>query len=588
MTTMIARLVLLGIFTASFVYSVHCEAVEPNTVGGLNPTVPVVPFSPPRDFTDDAGWSDGAKRSATSSFVESLKPSDAALEVIVGQSRLLTTKGNIDSEEDAGVVGIGDPSVLEFDVMPNPRMLRLLGLRVGVTDLSITLASGETHTFEVHVVYDLDLMTAQLRQIFPDADLKLAQLREHVVVEGQARSAEQVAQIIQVLESYVASIQVPQEVSGESAIDETPAAPRNQGGGSDGQNNSPGDAEDEVGGTPKVKANFNPGKVINLIRVPGVQQVMLQVRIAELNRTAIREMGAQVGFGSDGGRILGTNIGGGAASGFLAQLGVGGLAGDAVAESGSSTTAFGIFPGSDLEVALNILRQNSFLRILAEPNLISLSGHKANFLAGGEFPVPVPQGGGGGFNNTTIQFREFGVRLDFVPYVVEDDVIRLSVMPEVSALDPSLSTTLVDGGDPVPGLSTRRAATTVELREGHTLAIAGLLQVELSGRTGKLPGLGDLPYLGPFFSNNNHKSVEKELLVLVTPHLIAPLQANEMCSLPGDEILEPTDKEFYFMGRIEGRTGAPHRSTTDYEPINKHLLIRYEQRCMRGPCGYSR
>lgn len=562
-------------------------AAEPNQIGGLVPYVPAVPFAGPRQFADENDWSEGVERAPTSSFIETLKPTDAALQVIVGQSRILTTRANIESTEDAGVVGVGDPTILEFDLMPNPRMIRLLGLRVGITDLSITLANGDTHAFEVHVVYDLNLMTAQLRQIFPGTDIRLAQLREHLVVEGEARSTEQVAQIMQLLNAYVQSIQVPQKVQGESAVDETPESrpsPSDRGGE---DRDDPGEADDEVGGSPMIEAKYNPGQIINLLRVPGSQQVMLRVQVAELNRTGLREVGAHLGIGSNSGNILGTNLGTGVVS-SLATLGSSGVSGIASAASGQSATAFGIFPGSDVEFALNLLRQNSLLRILAEPNLISLSGHKANFLAGGEFPIPVPQASGGGFNTTTIQFREFGVRLDFIPYVLEDDTIRLSVMPEVSSIDPTLSTTLIEGGDPVPGLNTRRAGTTVELQEGQTLAIAGLLQVELKGNTGRIPGLGDLPYLGPFFSNNSQSTVEKELLVLITPHLVAPVNGGQICSLPGDDILEPKDKEFYLMGRIEGRTGQPHRSTTDYETVGRHLLIRYEQKCMQGQFGYSR
>src|SRR5262249_42029882 len=145
------------------------------------------------------------------------------------------------------------------------------------------------------------------------------------------------------------------------------------------------------------------------------------------------------------------------------------------------------------------------------------------FLAGGEFPIPVPQNAGAGVATTvTVQFREFGVRLGFLPFVLDRETIRLTVDPEVSNIDRTLSTTLVVRGSPVPGLNTRKAHTVVEMREGQTLAIAGLMQLSLAGNITRVPFLGDLPILGPFFSNNTGERIEKELIVLVTPHLVEP------------------------------------------------------------------
>ena len=216
-----------------------------------------------------------------------------------------------------------------------------------------------------------------------------------------------------------------------------------------------------------------------------------------------------------------------------------------------------------------------------------MSGHRANFLAGGEFPVPIPQSTGAGSNSVTVEFREFGVRLDFLPFVIDEDRIRLSVTPEVSTIDESLGTTLVVGGDPVPGLNTRRANTTVELQEGQTLAMAGLLQVELDGRTSRIPGLGDLPYIGPLFSNTSHERIEKELMVLVTPYLVQPMEDGSCVAMPGDSVEDPTDKELYIYNRYEGRKGVNHRSTVDYFPMRLKRQIEFEKRYVSGPVGYS-
>ncbi|MCH7750649.1 MAG: hypothetical protein IH898_00625 [Planctomycetes bacterium] len=316
--------------------------------------------------------------------------------------------------------------------------------------------------------------------------------------------------------------------------------------------------------------------------------MMLQVRIAELNRTALRKVGADIlAIDSSTGNIVGTQIGGA----IIEAAGLGGLIGGAeelAGDIGSSTTAFGIFPSGDWQILLNILRRNSVLNILAEPNLVALNGHHASFLAGGQFPIPVPQGSGGAANSVTIEFKDFGVHLDFVPYIQDDGIIRLQVDSEVSTIDFSIGTTLVAGGDPVPGLNTRKTSTTVEIRQGQTLAIAGLLNVELDAQTARIPGLGDLPYIGPFFSNTSHERVEKELIVLVTPLLVSPMDSCEVGPLPGSEIKDPNDKEFYLLNRIEGRTGRHHRSTTSWDnPLGLVECLELQNRCTCGPVGFS-
>src|SRR5208283_116435 len=169
------------------------------------------------------------------------------------------------------------------------------------------------------------------------------------------------------------------------------------------------------------------------VRVPGAQQVMLQVRVAELDRTAMRQIGADMlGVNPSTGNIYGTNIAGSTitASGLL---GLGGLTSAASGAAGPNTTAFGIFPSSNFEILIRALRQNSLLTIMAEPNLVAMNGMQASFLAGGQFPVPVTQGGTGSANTVTVEWKSFGVLLNFTPYVLADESIRLSVNPEVSS-----------------------------------------------------------------------------------------------------------------------------------------------------------
>ncbi len=295
-------------------------------------------------------------------------------------------------------------------------------------------------------------------------------------------------------------------------------------------------ASAELGGPTQSSNRGAPPQIINLLRVVGSQQVMLKVRIAELNRTAMRRIGANfLGVDPRTGGIVGSAIAGSTAyQGTIGQVGNliqgNSLYGAAsLAPAGANSTVFGIFQDSNFEFSLTALRQNGLLKILAEPNLVALNGQLASFLAGGEFPVPVPQVSASGVAPTiTVRFREFGVRLGFVPYILDGDVIRLTVAPEVSNIDFTIAVTLVSGGSPVPGLNTRKAQTTVELREGQTLAIAGLMQLTLAGETDRIPGLGDLPIIGPMFSNTNSQRIEKELVVLVTPYLVEPMNRGQV------------------------------------------------------------
>jgi pilus assembly protein CpaC len=331
-------------------------------------------------------------------------------------------------------------------------------------------------------------------------------------------------------------------------------------------------------------------RIINLIRVPTSQQILLKVRIAELNRTSLREMGADfLAVNPNTGLAIGTGLGSGALSGG------GSLAGNAFATfaNGNSiagrTTLFGVFQQGHFELFFDALRRNQLLKILAEPNLVALNGQRANFLAGGQFFVPTAQTGAGGVAGAvSAQAVDFGVRLDFLAHILDDGLIRLTVDPEVSEPDYTVATTLVPGGSPVPGLNKRSAHTTVELRQGQTLAIAGLMTLRVDGTANRIPGLGDLPFLGNFFGNTTNGRTERELLVLVTPYLVEPMNPGQVPPAPGDEVKAPNDLEFYFLNRIEGRTGRDFRATTEYDDA-LHLIrcyLRLHEQRVCGPCGY--
>jgi pilus assembly protein CpaC len=344
------------------------------------------------------------------------------------------------------------------------------------------------------------------------------------------------------------------------------------------------------GGAVVVSPINTQPEIINLIRVPTSQQVLLKVRVAELNRTATRFIGADVlSFFTSTQTALGTSLGNSTVAATGALTGHNFITSASTTNIPGTTTTFGIFPRDNFETMISALRRNNFLKILAEPNLVAFNGQRANFLAGGQFFVPTAQttigGVAGGVTATPVNF---GVTLDFQAFILEDDVIRLTVDPSVSQPDFTVATTLVAGGSPVPGLNTRSAHTTVEMHPGQTLAIAGLMSLTLDGTTARIPGLGDLPILGPFFSRTTNDRTEKELVVLVTPYLVEPMNPGQVPPGPGDEVKEPNDLEFYLLNRIEGRTGVDFRSTVQYDDalgVVRCLLRLHEQR-VRGPQGY--
>jgi pilus assembly protein CpaC len=548
----------------------------PPTISGFAPCLPPTPQRPPRPATGPE---------SVAAFVDHLTTNDSAFEVVMGQGRILSIKAKL--KEDSWIAA-GDPSVIDFSVV-SPRQIRVIGQRIGVTDLSITTSAGESYNFEIRVVADLNNLRSQLACMFPDAQLRLGQIRDHIVVGGQARDTGQVARIIETIRAYLLSLQNSQarriggQASGGRGGDRIPTT--------DGEQ-PPAPGETGLPGSPRalqVQGTVTPPQIINLIRVPGTQQVLLKVRVAELNRTGLRQIGGDfLAIDSDTGAIVGTQIGGtGVTATALATGRL--LTGSAQNITTATTTLFGIFQEGDFAAFLSALRRNSLLKILAEPNLVAMNGHQASFLAGGEFPVPVPQtSSGGAAPAITVQFQPFGVRLNFVPYILDNDVIRLSVDPEVSTVDFALGTTLVPGGSPVPGLDIRNAHTVVELRQGQTLAIAGLMQLTVDAQTSRIPGLGDLPIIGPFFSNTTNTRTEKELVVLVTPVLVEPMNRGQVPPGPGDEVNEPNDLEFYLLNRIESRTGRDHRSTTQYDdPLHVvRCFMKLANDHIQGPHGH--
>jgi pilus assembly protein CpaC len=285
---------------------------------------------------------------------------------------------------------------------------------------------------------------------------------------------------------------------------------------------------------------YAPERVSNLMVVGGTQQVMLKVRFAEMNRSVSKNFSSSVALG-DGIQVA-------AESGtFLSAANS--LGGATIVPRGNTTGAIrmgGSIGGLEFAVLLEALESKGMVRTLAEPNLTALSGQEAKFLAGGEFPVPGESDGGG----LTVSYKPFGVELTFTPVVVDEDIINLSINAAVSSLD--TSTGIVDsGGRAIPAFKRRETSTTVDMRDGDSFAIAGLLQDDFRNANSQLPWVGDLPILGALFRSSEYQRAQTELVVIVTPHLVTPV-AGEALALPTDRVRIPTERELFLFGSVAG------------------------------------
>lgn len=306
--------------------------------------------------------------------------------------------------------------------------------------------------------------------------------------------------------------------------------------------------------------------VVNLMALGGSQQVMLEVRFAEVNRSVGKELGARTIFSSRGGRFSGAT---GPGASLIPGAGTSNF-GNGDLKVSSVTDAFGVVTrsfsdvlGLDVDVALDALEEKGLSKTLAEPTLVALSGEKASFLAGGEFPIPVAQSGGGqnGTNNTaiTVEFKPFGVSLGFTPTVLSDNTINLLVEPEVSSIDPTASITVGDLN--IPGLQTRRASTVLELRDGESFAIAGLIQQDFKTTVNQVPLLGSIPIIGSLFRSSSFQKGETELLIVVTPRLVQPIRPDQV-RLPTDRVKDPVQADVLLNGTAyRTKPVAPNGST---------------------------
>jgi len=281
---------------------------------------------------------------------------------------------------------------------------------------------------------------------------------------------------------------------------------------------------------------YAPERVSNLMVVGGNHQVMLKVRFAEMTRSVAKGLTTNFGI-----TALGADL---QLSGASIAPFSGAIPGQ-IAPSGANTGAFGAsFTSGDVAVNLLVeaLETKGLVRTLAEPNLVAVSGSEATFLAGGEFPIPVVEE-----DSITIEYRTFGVELDFIPTVIDDDIIKLELETEVSAIDSANA--VIQNGFEIPAFSVRRAQTSIEMRDGQSFAIAGLLQDDFRDTANQIPWLGDVPVLGALFRSADYERAQTELVIIITAHLVTPT-SGQVLALPTDRVKLPSEKDLFLNGRV--------------------------------------
>ncbi|WP_300393917.1 type II and III secretion system protein family protein [Henriciella sp.] len=304
----------------------------------------------------------------------------------------------------------------------------------------------------------------------------------------------------------------------------------------------------------EIAASYAPDAVIDALKVTSPQQVMLEVRFVEASREDVKQIG------------LGSEVN--SAGDFIFSTGAGLLSGSTPKTLGAIFTSSG---SVNIDLFLQALEEKGIIRTLAEPNLVARSGETASFLAGGEFPVPVAADE----DTITIEFREFGVSLDFTPTILSDSLMSLEVSPEVSQLDPRNSVRLSDVE--IPALSVRRANTIVELADGESFAIAGLIQNTIDSSTAQTPWIGDVPILGALFRSNRFRQNETELVIIITPRLVHPAPKGTKLSDPLQSSHEPSEAERILLGRMSDGA-APE--------LGSAVSANIEQQTTRRDLGY--
>ena len=439
------------------------------------------------------------------------------LELEQRHSQLVMTNRNIRR------IAVTDSTIANY-VQYSPTEVTIVGMEMGETDLTLWFEDEEMPSiYQVSVVNDASLedqrtidfgrLERRLKTLFPNSQVAIIPVGTQVLVRGQAYDGEEAQNILQIVRAEVVRTQGRNNNNnggnGLNAFAQNGGLGGNFGGG--------------LGGGGGQNSGFRD-IVINELSVPGEYNVMMRVIVAEINRSQMRNFGIDwnVGFSINGSRQnVGSALGG-----------------------ATGSTLSGIFENGEIEVFVKWLQSNGTVKLLAEPTVTCMSGTSSSILAGGEFAVPTIIGLGGG---QATSFRGFGTSLVVTPTVMDRDLIRLQVVPEFSELN---SNNTVNG---IPGTNVKRVQTTVDLREGQTFAIGGLLSRQELTNISRVPLLGDIPYVGTrLFQSKNASEVETELLVLVSPEIVRPMEPDEVPPLPGFNHTHPNDDDLWHLGRSEG------------------------------------
>ncbi|MCS7168101.1 MAG: pilus assembly protein N-terminal domain-containing protein [Gemmatales bacterium] len=479
------------------------------------------------------------------------------LDVIVGRPRLLLLK------QTPTRIQIADDRIANYNLL-SERELSLLGLQVGTTVLNLWFPDVQDKTkqkvlsYLVNVLPDpeykqrleqaMQALQEEINRTFPDSVVSLRLVGDKVVVMGQAKDIYEARIILDLVRANVprtyqtvlpATLNINLDL-GAVGFDNLP---RNY-----------------------LQQFLTPGfpEIIDALRVPGEQQVLLKVIVAEINRSAARSIGVNWSITDNEGRTIFSHTTN--SQNLLANL----------------TAAFDT---GQITASIEALRTLNYARTLAEPVATVMNGNTAVLLVGGQFPVPVVTG----FTAAGLQgvsFVPHGVLLFFTPFVLDRDKIRLTIWADVSEVNPGLGAVFA-GVTQIPGLSNRTISTTVELREGQTLAIGGLITNKLTANGNRVPYFGEIPFVGRLLSHDRITQYEQELVILVTPELVHPLEPNEVPALPGSDVFEPGDLEFFLYGRLESRRSYDFRSSV---MTDIHRMKRYRE-CSQifilGPHGHS-
>jgi pilus assembly protein CpaC len=396
------------------------------------------------------------------------------LHLLVGRSLVITSPSRIKR------VSLADPEIAEAIVV-SPTQVLVNGKKPGGVSLLLWDETDQSQAFEVSVDIDVLGLSQKIHEVFPNENVHIDTSKDVVIITGKISSAAVADKILEVVK----------------------------------------------GAAPKVTSMME-------IPPPPTGQILLQVRFAEVDKSAVTQLGFNIlstGVGKTIGSITTGQFGGGSpwqiSDSFPLKAG-GANPVEATAQQ-TINNALNIFlfnPSIHLGTVIQALQSQNLLQILAEPNLMTESGKEANFLAGGEFPYPVVTSIGSGTPTISVQFKEFGIRLSFTPVLSADGAIHLKVKPEVSTLDFSQSVTI--SGFILPALSTRRVESEMSLADGQTFAIAGLVDNRVTEILSKVPGIGDIPVLGKLFQSKSYNKSKNELLIIVTPHIVRPLNPDQV------------------------------------------------------------